>query len=572
MKKTALIIISLMLALSLLSGCGGVDIATAVITAQDTEERGIDVSFDEIEYIRPDMELIEAKADEICAVLSNPLRFGRVNALLDEFYELSSNFDTMYVLCYIRSCQNVRDEFYASEYSWMLEADARMQLVCDTLYYACAASPHAFWLEKLKFWEGFREEYADDGQRDEEFYEQYMELAEREAWLLSQYRSAVAEPVIDIAGVEFSFYEYINQPWAFDTAEAYSRYYEKYNPLLGELYIALISTRNEMAELMGYDSYAALCYELSYGRDYGPEETEEFIKYVREYIVPMGRELTEAGIFYEIIYEPVDEAELILHLESAAAKLGGRMDEAFRFMAGHGLYDFAYSPNKADISFQTYLPDYEAPFLFINPYGDCEDYITVFHEFGHYTDSFIRYNAYESVDWSESFSQAMQFFCLDELENVMDEEELGNLRLMNLLDILNTYMQQSALAEFELRSYEMQEPSVEKLNALFLQLSKDYGYYDEFNAEAYTYAWSDTPHLFESPFYIISYPVSAGVALQLYQLEREEEGRGVDKFIEMSESCLAGLAETLDYAGLDDPMLESSVADAAALLQSELEK
>ncbi len=572
MKKTALIIISLLLVLALLSGCGGTEIATAVVTTQDAEARGIDVSFDEIEYVRPDMELIEAKADEICAALPNPLRFGRINALLDAFYELSSNFDTMYVLCYIRSCQNVRDEFYASEYSWMLEADARMQLISDTLYYACAASPHAFWLEKLKFWEGFREEYANEGQRDEAFYEQYMELAEREAWLLSQYRSMLAEPVIDIAGVEFSFYEYIQQPWAFDTAEAYSRYYEKYNPLLGELYISLISTRNEMAKLMAYDSYAALAYELSYGRDYGPQETEDFIRYVREYIAPLGRELTESGIFYEIEYGPVDEDELLACLETAATELGGRMDEAFSFMAEHGLYDFAYSPNKADISFQTYLADYEAPYLFINPYGDCEDIITVFHEFGHYTDNFIRYNAYESIDLSESFSQAMQFFCLDKLENVLSGEELENLRLMNLLDILNTYMQQTAFAEFELRAYEMEEPTVEKLNELFLQLSKDYGYYDDFNAEAYTYAWSDTPHLFESPFYIISYPVSAGVALQLYELELEEEGRGVDKFIEMSESCLAGLAETLDYADLHDPMLESSVADAATLLKEELEK
>ncbi len=572
MKKTALLIISLLLIFSLLTGCAAENMSTAFVVVNSGPARGEFEGFDEIEYIRPDMELIQAKAEELLMLLQNPLRFGRINKLLDEFYALGTDFDTMYVLCYIRACRDMRDEFYADEYAWMLEADSRMQLITEQLYYACAASPHAFWLEKLKFWEGFREEYADSPQWDDGFYQQYMELAEREAWILREYRSLTAEPVIDIAGVEFSFYEYIQQPWAFDSAEAYSRYYEKYSPLLGGLYISLISTRNAMAELMGYDSYAAMEYEQGYGRDYSPEATEEFIGYVKTYLAPLGRELVDSGRFYSAVYEPVDEDELLSYLESAASSLGGSMEQAIDFMKAHGLYDFAYSPDKADISFQTYLPAYEAPYLFISPYGDSEDIITVFHEFGHYTDSFIRYNAYESVDLSESFSQAMQFFCLDKMENIMDREALENLRLMNLLDITTTYLQQTAFAEFELRAYEMQEPTVEKLNALFLQLSKDYGYYDDYNRDAYTYAWIDTPHLFESPFYIISYPVSAGVALQLYALEREEEGSGVDKFIEMSSSCLGSLAETLDYASLADPMLESSVADAMELLRTELMK
>ncbi len=570
MKKAALFLICFLLVFFMLSGCGSDETSTSLVTVRDGTARGDFESFDAMEYVRPDMELIESKAEELYTILQKPLRFARVNALLDEFYELGSNFDTMYVLCYIRSCQDITDPYYAAEYEWMLEADSRMQLITDTLYYACAQSPHGFWLEKLKFWDGFMEEYAGGGERDEAFYEQYMELAEREAWLLGQYRSTVAEPVIEIAGVEFSFYEYIEQPWAFDTAEAYSKYYEKYNPILGEIYLSLISTRNEMAELMGYDSYAAMEYEQSYGRDYSPEDTEQFISCVRTYLAPLGRELTQSGIFYDVLYEPVEEEELLAYLKHAAKALGGSMAEAFDFMEEHGLYDFSHSQDKANISFQTYLADYEAPYLFISPYGDSEDIISVYHEFGHYTDSYIRYNAYESVDLSECFSQAMQFFCIDVMADAMDEEQLENLRLMNMLDIANTYMQQTAFAEFELRAYAMEEPTVEKLNALFLQLSKDYGYYEEYNAEAYTYAWADTPHLFESPFYIISYPVSAGVAVQLYELELEEDGRGVDKFMEMSSICLEGLAETLEYAELEDPLLESSVADVMEILRSEL--
>lgn len=570
MRKITAVFAAIILALSLLTGCAGAEMSTAVFMTQGGGARAMPESFDKIEYIRPDMDAIEDKADALCMALANPLRFARVNRLLDEYYELCAQFDTMYVLAYIRSCRDMSDGFYAGEYAWLLEADARLQMITESVYYACAESFHGLWLEKLKLWDGFCEEYAVADGRDDEFYARYMELSRREAELLTEYRALMAEPTLSIAGVEFSFYEYVQSPWAFDYSEAYRRYYEKYTPLLGEIYIELISVRNEMAAMMGYDSYAAMEYELGYGRDYSVEESEKYLGYIKQHLAPLGIELNETGAYYALEYSAVDEDELLELLGLAAEGMGGSIDEAFVFMRSFGMYDFALSAKKADISFQCYLPQYEAPYLFLCPYGDTADIITVFHEFGHYADSYIRRNAYESIDLSESFSQAMQFLSIEALDGRLDERELENLRRMNLMDTVNTFLQQAALAEFELRAYEMEAPTVEKLNALSLELHRAYGSYDELNHDMYVYSWSDTPHFFENPFYVISYPVSATAALELYELEQIEEGAGCAKFEEISGSGLGGLMEALEQAGLQKPMSENSIAAAAEMLYREL--
>ena len=62
---------------------------------------------------------------------------------------------------------------------------------------------------------------------------------------------------------------------------------------IGEIYIELVNVRNEQAELLGYDSYAQMQYELSYDRDFSPEEGEQYIEAIKEYIVPVYKEIME---------------------------------------------------------------------------------------------------------------------------------------------------------------------------------------------------------------------------------------------------------------------------------------
>ncbi|MBQ5513093.1 MAG: hypothetical protein IIT83_05345, partial [Bacteroidales bacterium] len=104
-------------------------------------------------------------------------------------------------------------------------------------------------------------------------------------------------------------------------------------------------------------------------------------------------------------------------------------------------------------------------FLFASPYGDPSDLVTVTHEFGHYVESYISFDAYRSVDLAEVFSQTMQYLSLDPLAGVLGKKGAAELQTLNLLDAIDTYVQQCSFAEFEDRVYAMEEPTLEKINA-----------------------------------------------------------------------------------------------------------
>ena len=94
----------------------------------------------------------------------------------------------------------------------------------------------------------------------------------------------------------------------------------------------------------------------------------------------------------------------------------------------------------------------------------------------------------------------MQYLALGGLRDSYSDEIVDTLRLMNLIDSLDTYVQQASFAEFEKRVYAEKELTVEKLNELSLALAKDYGHYDGVSEEYYAMSWIDTPHFFEQPF------------------------------------------------------------------------
>ena len=150
------------------------------------------------------------------------------------------------------------------------------------------------------------------------------------------------------------------------------------------------------------------------------------------------------------------------------------------------------------------------------------------------------------------------------------DDEFENLMRMNLLNTLETFVQQASFAEFENRVYEADELSLEWINELSLELAEEYGYYDGVNDTYYSMSWVDTPHFFSSPYYVISYAVSAGVALEIYALELEESGAGLDKFCEMVQREGSGLREVTGTANLPDPFSDAQTNKAAELFAAQL--
>lgn len=570
MNKKFSCVLALMLCVSLLCGCGAPG-ALAGLSSSDREDYAVRelCAFEDMPYERPDLDALEDMAAQLEEALAGKASYRKVTKLLDEVYGMYNSFETMATIADIRNCQDLSDEFYAGEYAWCLAAQAEVDQIMEAVYLSCGASRLAERLAEEYFWDGFLEEYGPEN--ESLLTDEYVELVGRESELISQYRSLTINPVIEIDGEEWFFADWLyNAQTDEELSRGYDAYYDKYTPLLGEIYIQLVELRKEEARLLGYDSYAQLQFELGYGRDFSVEDSDRFVSCIRDNLVPLARSLDRAGVRDQVWYSLADQSDLEEVLEITADTLGWQAREAYRFMTRYHLCDLAPGENKAQMSFQSYLNDYEAPFLFINPYGNSQDILTVTHEFGHYVESFASYNAYRTMDLAECFSQAMQYLALEPMRELYIDEEVDNLLRMNLLDTLDTYLQQASFAAFEREVFEEEELSVEKLNALSLQLAIDFGYYDGFNENYFAKSWVDVTHFFEQPFYVISYPASAGVALEIYEMELAEPGTGFEKFRELIEAENPGLVGATEEAGLQNPLTETRVVEIANFLEEQL--
>lgn len=544
--------------LCLICGCAGDELlvssnSKASALSQHTDGNGDIVSFDGIEYIRPDMEQFRQAVDEAEQALSDGSSLRKVENRLDKCYEAYYDFDTMYALAEIRSYQDVTDEFYAVEYNWCGDSYPLVRQLMEELLYACGASDRARELEEDYFWEGFAEEYADESQSV--YNDALVALMQQESALLAEYRAAVASPTIQTGEGEVDYYDYVADKYDDEYREALLKYYEKYNGELSRIYIDLVNVRRQLAAEMGYDSYEQMQYDYYFYRDYSPESAAGYIADIKEYMVPFYKEVMETDPYSSVSYNYLTDRQLMNVLTSAAERVGGDIEEAFRFMHDYGYYDVRLSTTKANLSFQTYLSNYEAPFLFLSPYGDVEDILSLSHEFGHYVDAYVNYNANETIDVSECFSQAMEYLLLSYYGDVLDDEAVDNLFRIKMLDTIELYVQQASFAEFESVVYSTDPEllSADMLNELSLRLSIEYGYYDGVSEEYYAMSWTDITHFFEMPFYIITYPVSNDIAMQIYELEQREPGLGLEKYLEILPREYEGLIDTAEAGGLSSP-------------------
>lgn len=577
MKKRTISLLSMLLAVLLLAGCGSIKQAAeefaqsaGSFSFSGTQHSPGIVHFDDMEYFRPDLDALRADIAAVEEGLDSGLSFLKIKRLLDSCYEDYYSYYTMYTLADIRSCQDLTDEYYAAEYGWCAENFAVVQQLFDRLYYSCAASSMAEDLEDKYFWEGFVEQYSD---AESSYYSDLaVELMQEESALIAEYRTLSANPTIERDGIEENYQDVLWDLEGEEYDQALVQYYEKYNQSFADIFIRLVDVRNRMAGLLGFESYEQMQYIYYFERDYSPEQAAGYVADIKEYMVPLYTQVMANDPYGRLWYNDLPENELLDMMDAVAGQIGGQVKEAFDFMSRYGLYDVSVSTKKVAMSFQTYLSDYEAPFLFLNPYGDTEDILTLSHEFGHYVDAYVNYDAYETIDVSEIFSQAMEYLTLSRLESAMETEEAENVVRMKLLDTLDVYVQQASFAEFESRVYAMgaNALSAEVLNDLSLELAREYGYYEEGYDEYYAMSWCDITHFFEMPFYVITYPVSNDIAMQIYALEEEQSGQGLEKYMEILDRDYEYFMDAVSAGGFESPFAPGRIESVTEQMRTHL--
>lgn len=480
------------------------------------------VPFSQIEYTRPDMTEFR---DQLSTCIRGAESDTKVQELMDKVYDLYDvyyRFYTNYKLANIYYYGDMTDFYWAEEYAFCQKNAAEVDAGMDQLLYALAKSSLKPQLEAdAYFGAGYFDAYTGQSLWDETF----TELMTQEAKLQNEYDTLSAQVL------EYSSY--------------YGLFGSEVGLQLEQLLAELVKLRQEIAEYAGYEDYLQFAYDFYYARDYSPAQAMAYMEAVRDQLVSLYTEIPADA--WSERYKSWTQEQMFAYVESTAENMGGIVSNAFAVLKEGGYYDIAYSPNKYNGSFETYLQSYYVPFVFVNPQGNGADPLTFAHEFGHFCNDYASTGTVASIDVAEVFSQGMEYMSLFYADGG------GKLRKMTMANSLSTFVEQSAYSSFEHQLYLLEDVSVENIRALYEQTAQEYGF-EMWNVDNREYII--IAHLYVAPVYMVSYVLSNDVAMQIYQAEDSASGSGR----QLLENNLAteelSLLSFVSAAGLTDPFAE----------------
>ncbi len=528
MKKRWIRMAALVLCAAMLCGCAALEGAVEyALESMGNTQSTIGAGFAQMEYQRPDMQEMERSLEEACQAAQGE-EMDAIVSTVNAFYEVYDSFFTNYSLADLHYCHDMTDEQWEEEYNYCLEQSSRVDAALQDLYYALAASPL---LEELESEENFGPGFFDAYQGENRWEEEILELMNQETALQSKYYE------LSNVGAEYE--------------EGTEAYYAFCGEDMAQLLVELIGVRQEIAAYWGYDSYAQYATDAFYYRDYTLEQSAQYLEEIRTELVPLYQKMNRTALWDEA-YTYSTERQTYAYVENVAKSMGGMVERAFKLMDRAGLYDIGYGENKYPASFEVYLTSYSQPFIFMNPDGSNYDHLTFAHEFGHFCNDYASYGSYAGVDVLEFFSQGMEYLSLCYGE---DTEDLIRIKMA---DSLCLFVEQAAFASFEMGMYALtgEELTAGKLQELYETVALSYGL-DSAGFDPREFV--SISHFYTSPMYIMSYVVSNDAAMQLYQLELEDTGKGLKCYMEHLNTGEQFFLAFLESVGMESPFAPGRV-------------
>lgn len=470
-------------------------------------------------------------------------REGRTEAALELYDQLQEELlriDTLGAIAYIHYSCDVTDPYWTEEHIY---CDELMTQASDALSIACGALTQGD--TNSSFVSHVGAETAAQYAGYEPMTDRESELQDRESELVDQYNTLMSRS-------DELTYSYMGETWTWDkiigfagTSLAY-RDYDGYleiyyglqkalNDQVGPIFTELVQLRTELARIEGYDSYAQLAYKEIYRRDYGLEEAQMLCDAAKPIAQTYYDSLyNNILIAYNNAPSTMDGDELVQALGRFAGRLDPSLAESWQFMTDLGLYNVDGGEGRIAGSYTIPLNAYDSAFIFAQLEGDCYDFSTLAHEFGHFTyhyyhpspDPLLQDGCFDLMEMHSTGLEALFTAYYDEL--YPDCAEAAEYAVLG--DLLNGLTEGCVYDEFLRRVYAEPDMTLDEINRLFASLRMEYGLGEAYDVD---YTWMYVPHNFESPFYYLSYAVSALGAMQIWELSQNDWQSGVDAWLQL---------------------------------------
>lgn len=562
-------VMSVLLILTTLTGC------------QQEARTPTDQHFSQVEYQRPDgqsvVQLIgkaqqQAQDDLLPLGLLHSLR--KIGDATEDYY-------SMMTIAQIRNYADVNDTFYSAEMEYLDTWDARIQSEYNQLFKM---------IQQSRFQSMTREIYGSSGAEDMQMSAQssskeILSLQEQEKKLEAQYYYEYAQATVTTPEGEVLFSSLEPQ----GQTAYYSQFIDRYNQTLGTLYLELVSLRDQMAQLLGYDSYTEVADLNMHRSSYTREQIQQFRELLKQTLVPVyggyledfyrrAENQTSAGYVY-LMGEPSptpqgDWKDTLERFSKVFSQMALETGECYEYLLSHGFIDAQPSQTKANVTFSTLIYSLNTPFLFANMDGSENDVYSISHEFGHcfaIWEQLKRGSRSEgrSMDVCEIHSQAMQMMTLPYYEAFYGEDA-DVARRYDVFTIVSGILTAALNDEFQEQIYQQPQMTVEQLNELYLELALEYGLVVESpysDLQTFSKGWFTTNQYFDTPFYAIDYSLSGCVALEFLQRSMEDSQGALDTYLVLvRQDAGYDFLTVLEKTGLQSPFSEEQLVELSELL------
>lgn len=507
------------------------------------------MKFHDMPYERVDFDQVEKAFEELKKSFAAARNAEEQFEIHQKYYELRTRTDTMITLAQIRHDGDVTDAFYNAEqdyYDQMGPKYSNMIIEYQKLLYE---SPYRDGLEERIGRVAFKNmELARKSMQ-----EKLIPLVQEENALATSYEKLVAAARIEWDGQTLNLSllkPYLKNPdrnirrkaW-----EKFSAFFRIHQQELDEIYDKLVKNRTLQAKELGYENYVELGYMRMSRNCYTRQQVEDFRNQVKKDFVPFVEKLHEErrkrlgleklsyideGVYYkEGNPAPIGTPEEILEAgRNMYEELSPETKEFFDFMMDNGLFDVLGRKNKRVGGYMTYLPLYQAPFIFANFNGTSGDVDVITHECGHAFQGYlagkdpIMEHADITMETAECHSMSMEFFT----EKWMDRF-FGNgadaYRRMHLEDACMFIPYGCMVDEFQHIIYENPELTPLQRKEVWRSLEKEYKPHLDYEGDPFFGEggyWQQQHHIYSVPFYYIDYVIAQTVAFE-YKLWMDED-------------------------------------------------
>ncbi len=506
------------------------------------------MKFQNMPYERVDFTEVEQDMKQLMEEFDAAKSGEEQFAVHQKYYALTDKVSTMMTIAQIRFDIDTKNEFYDAEHQFYDEQGPIFSNLVLAYQKKLYNSPYRAYLEEKIGPVAFKNmELAQKSMS-----EALIPLMQEENNLTMEYDKLIAGAKIQFDGKELNLS--LLRPYLIHSdrevrAGAWkemSGFFRENAEKLDEIYDKLVQNRTLQAKTMGYENYLELGYYRMGRNCYGKEEVEAFRKQIKEYFVPFAEKLHDRrrqrlgleklSYIDEQVYfkngnpAPIGTPEEIMAAgQTMYSELSPETKEFFDFMMENQLFDVLGRKTKRAGGYMTYLPLYQAPFIFANFNGTSGDVDVITHECGHAFQGYlsskdpIKEHGDIGMETAEIHSMAMEFFA----EKWMPLFFGGSAQEyidMHLEDAAAFIPYGCMVDEFQHIVYEHPELTPAERKAAWKKLEQEYKPHLDYGEDAFFGEggfWQKQLHIYDYPLYYIDYCLAQTCALQ-YKVKMDE--------------------------------------------------